>query len=101
MLKNFQSTPQPLFENHSQINQTLLENKKTRSVFDYFNRKGEKPVITSDVNPLPPLTKTVPPATQPNQPDPAQNFLIRYAIAIENHFRINQTLPKNFQSDLD
>jgi len=74
MLKNFQSIPQPLLENHSQINQTLLENKKMRSVSDYFNRKGEKPVITSDVNPLPHLTKTVPPATQPNQPNPAQKF---------------------------
>jgi len=34
MLKNFQSTPQPLLENRSQINQTLPGNKKTRSVSD-------------------------------------------------------------------
>jgi len=34
MLKNFQSTPQPLLEIHSQINQTLPGNKKTRSVSD-------------------------------------------------------------------
>jgi hypothetical protein len=52
MLKNFQSTPQPLLEKHSQINQTLLENEKTRSVSDSLNRNGEKPVSTSDVNPL-------------------------------------------------
>lgn len=31
MLKNFQSTPQPLIEIRSQINQTLVENLQTRS----------------------------------------------------------------------
>ncbi|MFA4825967.1 MAG: hypothetical protein WC593_12515 [Methanoregula sp.] len=101
MLKKFQSTPQPLFENHSQINQTLPGNKKTRSVFDYFNRKGEKPLITSDVNPLRHLTQTVHPVDQPDQPDRAQKFSNRYAIAIENHLRINQTLLEKFQPDFD
>ena len=101
MLKNFQSTPQPLLENHSQINQTLPGNKKTRSVSDSFNRKEEKPASTSDVNPLRHLTQTVPPAAQPDQPDPAQKFSIRYAIAIEIHFRINQTLIKKFQPDFE
>jgi len=52
MLKKFQSTPQPLLEICSQINQTLLENKKTRSLSDSFKRNEEKPVNTSDVNQL-------------------------------------------------
>jgi len=52
LLKNFQSTPQPLIEIQSQINQTLPGNKKTRSVSDPFNRNGEKPLNPSDVNPL-------------------------------------------------
>jgi len=47
------------------------------------------------------LTQTVHPAIQPDQPDPAQKFSTGYAIAIENHFRINQTLIKKFQSDFD
>ncbi|MFA4825137.1 MAG: hypothetical protein WC593_08255 [Methanoregula sp.] len=53
------------------------------------------------MNPLRHHTQTVPPATQPDQPDPAQKFSIGYAIAVENHFRINQTLPEKFQSDFD
>jgi len=92
MLKNFQSTYQPLLKIRSPINQTLLENVKTRSVPDSLNRKGENPVNTSDVNPHRYLTQTVPPATQQDQSDSAQKCSIGYAIAIENHFRINQTL---------
>jgi len=101
MLKNFQSTPQPLLEIRSQINQTPLENKKTRSVSDSWSQNGEKPVCTSDVNPLPHLTQAVPTATQSDQPDPAQKFSIGYAIAIENRFRINQTLLEKFHPDFD
>ncbi|MHB8163315.1 MAG: hypothetical protein ACYDDV_03080, partial [Methanoregula sp.] len=101
MLKKFQSTPRPLIKIRSQINQTLLENLKTRSVSDSFNRNGEKPVRASDVNPLRHLALTAHPAAQPDQPDPAQKFSIGYAIAIENHFRINRTLHEKFQSDFD
>jgi len=101
LLKNFQSTPQPLPGICSQNNQTLPGNKKTRSVSDSFNRNEEKPVNTSDVNPLRHLTQTVPPATDPDQPDSAQKISIGYAIAIENHFRINQTLIKKFQPDFE
>jgi len=101
MLKNFQSTPQPLLEIRSQINQTLLEKNKSRSISSTFIRNGENPISISDVNPLRHLTQTVPPATQPDQPDPAQKFSIGYAIAIENHFRINQTLLEKLQSDFD
>ncbi|PKL68138.1 MAG: hypothetical protein CVV30_12455 [Methanomicrobiales archaeon HGW-Methanomicrobiales-1] len=66
MLKNFQSTPQPLIEIRSQINQTLLEKNKSRSVSSKFIQNGEKPVITSDVNPLWYLTQTVHTAAQPD-----------------------------------
>jgi len=53
------------------------------------------------VNPLRHLTQTVPPATQPDHPDPAQKFSIGYAIAFENHFRINRILLEKIQSDFD
>jgi hypothetical protein len=53
------------------------------------------------VNPLRHLTQTVHPATQPDQPDSAQKFSIGYAIAIENHFRINRTLIKKIHPDFD
>ena len=101
MLKNFQSTPQPLLEIHSPINQTLPGNKKTRSVSDSWDRNEEKKVSISDVNPLSHLTQAVPTATQPDQPDPAKKFSIGYAITIENHFRINQTLLEKFHPDFD
>jgi len=66
LLKNFQSTPQPLPGIRSQINQTLPGNKKTRSLSDSFKRNEEKPVNTSDVNTLWPFTQTVHPATEPD-----------------------------------
>jgi hypothetical protein len=53
------------------------------------------------VNPLQPLTQSAHPGAHPDPSDPAQKFSIRYAIAIENHFRINQTLLEKFQADFE
>jgi len=53
------------------------------------------------VNPFRHLAQTTYPAAQPDQPDSAQKFSIGYAIAFENHFRINRTLLEKFQSDFD
>jgi len=53
------------------------------------------------VNPLRHLTQTELQAAQPDQPDFAQKNSIAYAIAIENHFRINQTLLEKNKPDLD
>ena len=71
MPKNFQSTPQPLIEIHQQINQTLLENKKTRSISDRVTQNGEKTTRTYEVNPLQPLTQSAHPVAHPDPSDPA------------------------------
>jgi hypothetical protein len=99
LLKNFQSTPQPLIEIREQINQTLPEKNKSRSSFDPKTKNGEKTPSISGVNPLQPQTPSGPPGAHPDASDPAQKFSIGYAIAIENHFRFNQTLILFFQPD--
>jgi hypothetical protein len=48
------------------------------------------------VKPLQPLTQLEHPAAHPDPSDSAQKFSIEYAIAFENHFRLNRTLPEKY-----